>query len=82
MQRLLHGGIRLSFFRRGQLRLRERGLPTWDPTKMYHLRGIPDEQFGIISDSRPVVTPVLAAIKEHRSQRQVIFEPDATTRSG
>jgi len=78
MQRLLLNGIPLSFFRRGQLRLRELGLPAWDPTKMYHLRGIPDEQFGIISDSRPVITQVLAAIKEHRSQRQVIFEPNAT----
>ena len=78
MQRLLHGGIPLSFFERGQQWLRERGKPVWDPTKMYHLRGIADEEFGIITDTRPVAQLVLAAIKEHRSQRQVIFDPDGT----
>lgn len=43
-----------------------------------HHRGSPRAVLGILSDSRPVVTLVLAAIKEQRSQRQVIFEPNAT----
>lgn len=47
LRRLLHGGIPLSFFERGQRWLSERGKPLWDPTRKYHLRGIPDEQFGI-----------------------------------
>jgi len=47
LRRLLHGGIPQSFFERGQRWLSERGKPVWDPTRKYHLRGIPDEQFDI-----------------------------------
>ena len=78
LQRLLHGGIPSSFFERGQRWLSERGKPVWEPTKIYHLRGTPDELFGIRTDSRPFADRALAAIKEHRSQRQVIFDPEGT----
>ncbi|GAA2722101.1 PIG-L deacetylase family protein [Cellulomonas aerilata] len=78
LQRLLHGGIPQSFFERGQQWLRERGKPVWEPTTTYHLRGAPDELFGIRTDSRPFADRALAAIKEHRSQRQVIYDPEGT----
>jgi len=78
LRRLLHGGIPQSFFERGQRWLSERGKPVWDPTRKYHLRGIPDEEFGITTDVRPYGPRVLAAIKEHRSQRQVIYDPNGT----
>lgn len=68
----------MSFFERGQRWLSERGKPVWEPAKIYHLRGTPDELFGIRTDSRPFAGRALAAIKEHRSQRQVIFDPEGT----
>jgi hypothetical protein len=50
----------------------------WDPARMYHLRGTPDEEFGIVVDNRPVVHLMLEAIKEHRSQRHVIYDAEGT----
>jgi LmbE family N-acetylglucosaminyl deacetylase len=78
LSRLVYGAIPLSRFERGQRWLAERGWPVWDPTRLYHLRGTPDELFGVISDNRSVLPLMLAAIKEHRSQRNVMFHPDGT----
>jgi LmbE family N-acetylglucosaminyl deacetylase len=78
LSRLVYGAIPLSQFERGQRWLAQRGWPVWDPTRMYHLRGTPDELLGVISDNRPFLPLMLAAIKEHRSQRHVIFHPDGT----
>jgi LmbE family N-acetylglucosaminyl deacetylase len=78
MRRLLHGGIPQSYFERGQRWSAERGKQVWDPTRMYHLRGTPDELFGIKVDNRQVLPLMLAAIKEHRSQRHVMYDPDGT----
>ena len=78
LQRLLHGGIPLSIFERNQRWLKEQGKAVWEPTRMYHLRGTPDELFGIQTDNRPLAHRALAAIKEHRSQRQVIYDPEGT----
>ena len=78
LRRLLHGGIPQSAFERGQRWLAARGKPVWDPTQMYHLRGTPDDEFGITTDNRAVVDRMLAAMKEHRSQRHVIFDPEGT----
>jgi N-acetyl-1-D-myo-inositol-2-amino-2-deoxy-alpha-D-glucopyranoside deacetylase len=44
---------------------------------MYHLRGTPDELIGVEVDTRPVGDQVLAGLKEHRSQRHVIFDGDS-----
>jgi hypothetical protein len=44
---------------------------------MYHLRGTPDELIGVEVDTRPVNDHVLAGLKEHRSQRHVIFDGDS-----
>lgn len=78
LQRLLHGGIPRSFFERAQRWLAAQGKPVWDPTQTYHLRGTPDEHFGIKTDNQPVLPRVLAAIKEHRSQRHVMYDADGT----
>jgi LmbE family N-acetylglucosaminyl deacetylase len=78
LSRLVYGGIRQSHFERNQRWLAERGWPVWDPTRMYHLRGTPDELFGIVVDNRPFLPRILAAIKEHRSQRHVMFHPDGS----
>jgi LmbE family N-acetylglucosaminyl deacetylase len=78
LRRLVYGGVPQSFFERGQRWLAERGRPIWDPTRMYHLRGTPDELFGIVADNRPVTHLMLAAFKEHRSQRHTIYDPLGT----
>jgi LmbE family N-acetylglucosaminyl deacetylase len=78
LQRLLHGGIPRSFFERAQRWLAERGKPVWDPTQTYHLRGTPDEDFGVRTDDREFLPQMLAAIKEHRSQRHVMYDADGT----
>jgi hypothetical protein len=41
---------------------------------MYHLRGTPDELIEVEVDTRPVADHVLAGLKEHRSQRHVIWD--------
>ena len=78
LQRLLHSAIPLSAFERGQRWSREHGKRVWDPTKLYHLRGTPDELIGIKADTSAQADRKLAAIKAHRSQRHVIFDPDGT----
>ena len=78
LSRLLYLGIPLSLFERGQRWAAARGKRVWDPTKLYHLRGTPDEHFGITVDNAPVVHRMLAAMKEHASQREVIYYPDGT----
>jgi hypothetical protein len=78
LSRLLYLGIPLSLFERGQRWAAARGKRVWDPTKLYHMRGTPDEEFGILVDNTPVVGRMLAAVKEHASQRHVIFYPDGT----
>lgn len=39
--------------------------------------GTPDELIGVEVDTRPVADNVLAGLKEHRSQRHVIFDGDS-----
>jgi hypothetical protein len=78
MRRLLHAGIPMSSFQRDQRWLKLRGKPVWDPTRMYHPRGTPDEEFGITVDNREFAALALAGIKEHRSQRHVIYDPEGT----
>jgi LmbE family N-acetylglucosaminyl deacetylase len=77
LRRLLHGAIPLSLFERQQAWLARQGRRVWDPQRMYHLRGTPDELIGVEVDTRPVSDNVLAGLKEHRSQRQVIFDGES-----
>jgi LmbE family N-acetylglucosaminyl deacetylase len=76
LRRLLHCAIRSSLFERHQQWLAANDKPVWDPTKMYHLRGIPDEHISVHVDARAVADKVVAGLKEHRSQRHVIYDPD------
>jgi LmbE family N-acetylglucosaminyl deacetylase len=78
LRRLLHAGIPLTAFERGQLWSKEHGKRVWDPNKLYHLRGTPDELIGIHIDVTAHLESKLAAIKEHRSQRHVMFDPEGT----
>lgn len=76
LRRLLHTALPRSRFDRNQAWLAGRGKPQWDPTRVYHLRPVPDEQIGIEVRTRAVSDQVLAGLKAHRSQRHVIFDPD------
>ncbi|HEX6328607.1 MAG TPA: PIG-L family deacetylase [Jiangellaceae bacterium] len=67
-RRLLYGAIRESIVERwNELRVAQ-GLEPWDPTKVYHLRGVPDDQFDILVDTSSVAPKVRAALLEHRTQ--------------
>lgn len=77
LRRLLYGGVPQSEFEKGQRWMEENGMPRWDPDRMYHLRGTPDEHIGIVVHCKPVMDRKLAAMKEHRSQRHVLFAPHA-----
>ena len=47
-----------------------RGMQPWDPTRIYHLRGIPDERIDVDIDTCGVAHRVRAAMLEHRTQRE------------
>ena len=67
-RRLLYGGIPQSQIDRWNANLADEGLPTWDASVPYHIRGIPDETIGITVDTRQVAELAVAAIRAHRSQ--------------
>ena len=46
-QRLVHGAVPQSVFERWNRQRAELGLFTFDPTKTYHMRGVPDDQIQI-----------------------------------
>jgi LmbE family N-acetylglucosaminyl deacetylase len=76
--RLLHCAIRESLFERHQQWRTRNGRQRWDPTELYHLRGTPDEDIDIDVDTRPVAASIVAGLKEHATQRDVIFDPRGT----
>lgn len=78
LRRLLHAGIPQSPFERMQASRARHDLPLWDPTKVYHLRGFPDELLGITVDARSVAGTIVAGLTQHRSQRHVLFHPEAS----
>lgn len=67
-KRLLYGAIRQSVVDNWSQRRIAQGLEPWDPTKVYHLRGVPDDEFDILVDTTSVAPRVRAALLEHRSQ--------------
>jgi LmbE family N-acetylglucosaminyl deacetylase len=75
LRRLLHTGIRESFFQRQQAWLVDHGFTPWDPTRLYHPRGIPDDLIGVEVRTGAVSERVLAGLLEHRSQHHVLFAP-------
>ncbi|MBK8468288.1 MAG: PIG-L family deacetylase [Actinomycetales bacterium] len=78
LSRLLHCAIRESLFERHQQWRTRNGRDRWDPATMYHLRGTPDELIDVDVDTRSVAASVVAGLKEHATQRDVIFDPRGT----
>lgn len=82
-RRLLHGGIPESVFRRWNLQRAQMGLWTWDPDLTYHMRGVPDEEIGVLVDCRRVAHLIVNGLREHRSQHHVfIDDPEDVERWG
>ena len=80
-RRLLHGAIPQSVFERWQAQRVELGLEPFDPTRRYHMRGVPDELIGVEIDQREVAHRVVAGLREHRSQHHVMTDdPDDVER--
>jgi N-acetyl-1-D-myo-inositol-2-amino-2-deoxy-alpha-D-glucopyranoside deacetylase len=80
-RRLLHSAIPQSVFERWQRQRVELGRQPFDPTKRYHMRGVPDELIGVVIDQRAVAPRVVAGLREHRSQHHVIIDdPDDVDR--
>jgi N-acetyl-1-D-myo-inositol-2-amino-2-deoxy-alpha-D-glucopyranoside deacetylase len=76
-RRLLHSAIPERHFRHWQSQRAERGLELFDPTAMYHMRGVPDDQIGVVVNTRRVADRVVSGLLEHRSQHHVIIDdPD------
>lgn len=73
-RRLLHGAIPQSVFERWQEQRVQLGLEPFDPTKRYHMRGVPDELIGVAIDQSEVAHRVVAGLREHSSQHHVIFD--------
>lgn len=78
LHRLLHCAIRESLFERHQQWRTRQGRERWDPTALYHLRGTPDALIGVDVDTRSVAPLIVAGLKEHATQRDVIFDPRGT----
>ena len=78
--RLLHTAIAATPFERHQDIRLARGLPRWDPDITYHLRAVPDEDIGVLVDTRSVADAVIAGLKAHVTQRQSLFDPEADDR--
>lgn len=72
--RLVHGVVPQSVFERWNAQRAELGLPVFDPTAMYHMRGVPDRLVDISVDTGSVSQRTLTGLLEHRSQHHVIFD--------
>ena len=80
-RRLLHGAVPDSVFKRWNRQRGDMGLPVFDPDAMYHMRGVPDEQIGVIVDCREVADRIVDGLREHRSQHHVMSDdPDDVDR--
>ncbi len=70
LARLLHNAIPQSRMDAWNDRRVAAGEEPFDPTRLYHPRGVPDGTIGIVVDCSAVVDRKLAAMREHRSQAQ------------
>ena len=78
-RRLLHGAVPQSVFERWNRQRATRGLPVFDPTAMYHMRGVPDEQIGVEVDCTTVTDRIVAGLQAHRSQLHVMSDDPTDT---
>jgi LmbE family N-acetylglucosaminyl deacetylase len=80
-RRLLHRALPQTVFERWNAQRRALGLKVFDPTNMYHMRGVPDSQIGLIMDCRSVADRIVAGLQQHKSQHHVMSDdPDDTER--
>jgi LmbE family N-acetylglucosaminyl deacetylase len=78
-RRLLHGAVPNSVFTRWNQQRDTLGLPVFDPSKTYHMRGVPDEEIGVIVDCRSVAHRIVAGLRQHHSQHHVMSDDPADT---
>src|SRR5918999_1756595 len=67
-RRLTYGAIPQSMVDRINRKRIVLGLEPWHPETIYHLRGVPDEEIGIVIDTSSVAQRVRVAMREHRTQ--------------
>jgi LmbE family N-acetylglucosaminyl deacetylase len=75
-RRLAYGVIRQSMIDRWNAKRIAKGLEPWDPEKVYHLRGVPDDQIDISIDTSAVAPRVREAMRAHRTQWNDMNPPD------
>lgn len=63
-----------SVFQRWNQQLADMGHGTFDPSQPFHMRGVPDENIGILVDCRPVAARTVAGLQQHRSQVHVMSD--------
>ncbi|MGA9100769.1 PIG-L deacetylase family protein [Aeromicrobium sp.] len=73
-RRLLHSAIPQSVFERWQQQRAEKGMWQFDPTQVYHMRGVPDAEIGLVVDTSSVAHRTVAGLMEHKSQHHVMFD--------
>ena len=72
--RLAHGAVPQSVFERWNRQRAELGLSVFDPTRTYHMRGIPDARIAVTVDCRTVTRRIVAGLRQHRSQLHVMSD--------
>jgi LmbE family N-acetylglucosaminyl deacetylase len=68
--RLLYNAIPQSWMDEWNGRSIAAGKEPFDPTQLYHPRGVPDDTIGVVVDCSAVLDRKRAAVLEHRSQAQ------------
>jgi LmbE family N-acetylglucosaminyl deacetylase len=80
-RRLLHGALPQSVFERWNSQRKALGLMVFDPSAIYHMRGVPDREIGMTVDTRSVADRIVAGLQEHKSQHHVMSDdPNDTER--
>jgi LmbE family N-acetylglucosaminyl deacetylase len=74
-RRLTYGVVPKSMVERVNQKRIVLGLEPWNPETVYHLRGVPDDEIGIIIDTSSVAQRVRAAMQEHRTQKADMNPP-------
>lgn len=74
-RRLVYGAIRQSVIDKWNARRVATGRAPYDPTLVYHLRGVPDAEIDIDIDTAAVASLVRAAMLEHRTQWNDMNDP-------
>jgi LmbE family N-acetylglucosaminyl deacetylase len=72
--RLTHAAIPESVYGRWNRQRVELGRAPFDPTRMYHMRPVPDDDIGLSVDCRPVASRIVTGLKEHKSQLHVMAD--------